>query len=414
MMDKRVVITGVGVLACNGKGKDEFWRALRNGQDGFKPISLFEVDERFRVNIAGEISDFDPTIYMGQKGLRSLDRSTKLLCSAARLCIDDCGYQITDDNTDNVGVSVGTTFGSLKSISDFDRITLTEGPRYTNPALFPNTVINSPASQVSIWNNIQGFNTTISTGFTASIDAMSYACDFIKMDRVKLVYTGSVEELCEPTFLGFHALKYLSGSIEGDRYISCPFDRRRNGITFGEGACLLAFEDLDHARQRKAKIMAEVLGFGYYFDPFRLNKFNPTGIGMIEAMKDALNDAKLLTGDIDYICANANSTPSADRIESKAIKEVFGNRSRHLPVSSIKSMVGESYSAGGAFAAAACVGSLLGGFIPPTINYQIPDPECDLDYVPNQSRSSKLKTILINSFGPSGNHACMILGKYES
>jgi 3-oxoacyl-[acyl-carrier-protein] synthase II len=160
--------------------------------------------------------------------------------------------------------------------------------------------------------------------------------------------------------------------------------------------------------------MAEVLGFGYYFDPFRLNKFNPKGVGMVEAMKDALNDAELSINDIDYICANANSTPSADRIETKAIKEVFGKRSEQIPVSSIKSMVGESYSAGGAFAAAACVGSLLGDFIPPTINYQEPDPVCDLDYVPNKSRNAKLKTILINSFGPSGNHACMILGKYES
>lgn len=413
-MYKQVVITGVGVLACNGKGKDEFWRALKNGQDGFKPITLFEVDDRFRVNIAGEISDFDPTIYMGQKGLRSLDRSTKLLCSAARLCIDDSGFKITDENTDDVGVSVGTTLGSLKSISDFDKVTLTEGPRYTNPALFPNTVINSPASQVSIWNNIQGFNTTISTGFTASFDAMSYACDFIKMDRVKMVYTGSVEELCEPIFLGFHVLKYLSGSIEGDRYINCPFDRRRNGVTFGEGACLLAFEDLEHARERKAKIMARVLGFGYYCDPYRINKFNPKGTGMIEAMKDALADARLTIEDIDYICANANSTPAADKIETQAIKTVFGQRSKFIPVSSVKSMVGESYSAGGAFAAAACVGSLMDGFIPPTINYQEPDPDCDLDYVPNQSRQTKPKTILINSFDPGGNHACMILGKYES
>ncbi|MGE3980192.1 MAG: beta-ketoacyl synthase [Candidatus Omnitrophota bacterium] len=414
MMDKRVVITGVGVLACNGKGKEEFWQALRNGQDGFKPITLFDVDERFRVNIAGEISDFDPTIYMGQKGLRSLDRSTKLLCSAARLCIDDSRYVITEQNTDDVGVSVGTTFGSLKSISDFDKVTLTEGPRYTNPAHFPNTVINSPASQVSIWNNIQGFNTTISTGFTASLDAMSYACDFIKMGRVKMVYTGSVEELCEPTFLGFHALQYLSGSVEGSRYISCPFDRRRNGITFGEGACLLAFEELDHALERNAVIMAEILGFGYYFDPYRLNKFNPRGVGMIEAMKDALNDAKIGIHDIDYICANANSTLSADQIETKAIKEVFGQRSMHIPVSSIKSMVGETYSAGGAFATAACVGSLVNEFIPPTTNFQEIDPECDLDYVPNQSRESKVRNILINSFGPSGNHACMVLGKYES
>ena len=172
--------------------------------------------------------------------------------------------------------------------------------------------------------------------------------------------------------------------------------------------------DLGHAWERKAKMVAKVLGFGYYFDPYRLNKFNPNGTVMIEAMKDGLNDAELSIDDIDYICANANSTPLADRIETKSIKGVFGQRSKNSPESSIKSMVGETYSAGGAFAAAACVGSLTESFIPPTINYKEPDPECDLDYVPNQSRKANVKKILINSFGPSGNHACMVLGKYDS
>lgn len=413
MNKTRVVVTGLGILACNGHGKAEYWQALKEGRHGFQPITLFDVDDRFRVNIAGEVNDFDPKIYMGKKGLRSLDRSTKLLCSAARLCIDDSGFVITEENTDDVGVSVGTTFGSLKSISDFDRVTVTEGPRYTNPAHFPNTVINSPASQVSIWNNIQGFNSTISTGFTASLDAINYACDFIRLERAKLVYTGSVEELCEPTYLGFHTLNYLSGSVEGQAYINCPFDRRRNGVTFGEGACLIACEDLHHAQERGAKILAEVVGYGYYFDPYRMNKFNPKGIGMIEAMRDALDDAELQPEDIDLIFANANSTPAADKIETLAIKEVFGKRSREIPVTAVKSMVGETYSAGGAMAVAAALGSLEENFVPPTLNLTESDPDCDLDYVPNGSRSATVRTILINAFGVSGNHACMILRKYE-
>ncbi|MCA9393219.1 MAG: beta-ketoacyl-[acyl-carrier-protein] synthase family protein [Candidatus Omnitrophica bacterium] len=413
MTSKRIVVTGLGIFACNGHGKEEYWRALREGRHGFQPITLFDIDDRFRVNIAGEINDFDPKIYMGKKGLRSLDRATKLLCSAARLAIDDSGFEITEENTDDVGVSVGTTFGSLKSISDFDRVTLTEGPRYTNPAHFPNTVINSPASQVSIWNNIQGFNTTISTGFTSSIDAMSYAADFIRLNRAKLVYAGTVEELCEPTYLGFHTLEYLSGSRAGETYVSCPFDRRRNGITFGEAACLMAFEDLDHAVKRDAHILAEVVGFGYYFDPFRMNRFNPKGTGMIEVMRDALQDANLAPQDIDVIFANANSTPAADRIETRAIKEVFGSRSREIPVTAVKSMVGETYSAGGALAAAAALGTLEQGFIPPTVNLKELDPDCDLDYVPNESRAAKVATVLINAFGVSGNHASMILRRYE-
>ena len=411
-MGQRVVITGVGILTGNGKGKEEYCQSLKDGRVGYRPITLFDTKE-FLVNIAGEVSDFDAKVYMGQKGLRLLDRSTRLLCSAARLAIDDSGYKITDKNTDDVGVSCGTTLGSLKSIADFDYVTLTEGPRYVNPALFPNTVINSPASQVSIWNNIQGFNTTISTGFTASMDALSYAYDFIQMDRAKMVYAGGVEELCEQTYFGFHALKFLSGAKEGEPFVNCPFDKRRNGITFGEGACLLALEDHKHAKKRGAKILAEILGFGYYFDPFRLHKYNPRGTGVKAALKHLLEEAKLDIKDIDYICANGNSTKAADKIETEAIKEVFGKRAYDIPVSSIKSMVGESYSVSGAFSVAAAVGALQENFIPPTVNYQEKDPDCDLDYVPNQSREAKLNKIMVNTFGPNGSHSSMVLGRYE-
>src|SRR3989338_8047377 len=244
--DKRVVITGLGILASTGQGRKEFWQALKDGKIGYRPVTLFPTD-RFSVNVAGEISDFDAVRYMGPKGLRTLDRSTKLLVSASKLAIADSKFVITDENTDDVGVSVGTTLGSIKSIAEFDEVTLKEGPRYTNPALFPNTVINSPASQVSIWHHIKGFNTTISTGFTASLDAMNYAYDFLQYERAKVIYAGSVEELCWHTFFGFHTLQFLSGSKEGETFVNCPFDRRRNGVTFGEGACLICFEDYDHA-----------------------------------------------------------------------------------------------------------------------------------------------------------------------
>lgn len=411
-MSERIVITGVGIIASNGEGKDAFWTALKKGQVGYKPITLFDT-EQFNTNIAGECTDFDPTIYMGKKGLRTLDRATKLICSAARLCIDDSALKITDENTDDVGVSVGTTFGSLKSIAEFDEVTLKEGPRYTNPALFPNTVINSPASQISIWNNIQGFNTTISTGFTSSIDAMNYASDYILMDRVKVVYTGSVEELCKHTFFGFHVLQYLSGSVKGQEFINCPFDQRRNGATFGEGACIICFEELEHAKARNAHIYAEVKGFGYYFDPYRIHKFNPRGTGMIEAMKNTLDDAQLNPEEIDYICANANSTVAADKIETAAIKNVFGNHSRKIPVSSIKSMTGECYSASGSFATAAAIGVLEQDFIPPTVGLENADPECDLDYVSREARNMHVNNILINSFGVNGSNSCMIISRYN-
>ena len=407
---KRVVITGVGVIASTGQGKKEFWQSLKDGRVGYRPVTLFETGE-FSVHIAGEITDFDPVRYLGSKGLRTLDRSTTLLVAASRLAIADAGFQITDENTDDVGVSVGTTLGSIKSISDFDVVTIKEGPRYVNPALFPNTVINSPASQVSIWNNIQGFNTTISNGFTSSLDAMSYAYDFLQMERAVMIYAGGVEEMCALTFEGFHALQFLSGSKNGEPFINCPFDRRRNGITFGEGACLLAMEDYAHAKKRGADILAEVLGFGYYFDPFRLHKYNPRGPGVKAAMKNALDNAGVAPEDIDYICANANSTPAADKIETQAIKEVFGRRAYEIPVSSIKSMTGECFSVSGAFAAAAAVGVLREGFVPPTVNLREKDPDCDLDYVPNESRPAKVDHVLVTTFGPNGSNCCMVLGR---
>ena len=411
MSNNKIIITGIGILSSNAKGKEDYWTALKEGRNGSKEIDLFDT-QQFPINVGGQVSDFEPQKYMGKKGLRSLDRSTKMLVSASKMAVEDCGLEITDDNTDQIGVSVGTTLGSVKSISDFDEATLKEGPRYTNPAHFPNTVINSSASQVSIWNNIQGFNATISTGFTASIDAMRYAYDFINRDRVKVVFAGGVEEMCLQTFYGFYALKFLSGSIEGDKYINAPFDKRRNGITFGEGACLLAIEDYDHAKKREANMMAEILGFGYWFDPYRINKYNPSGVGVKKAICNALDSAGMDIGEVDCIFANANSTKAADKIESHAIREVFGRYADKIPVSATKSMLGECFSVSGAFSVAAAVGAIVNGFIPPTIGLKEVCSDCDLDYIPgNHGRKLNLKNALIVSFGPNGSCSCVIVGR---
>jgi 3-oxoacyl-[acyl-carrier-protein] synthase II len=411
-MKKRVVITGIGILCGNAKGRADYWQALREGRIGYRPISLFDVAE-YPVKQACEISDFDPKIYLGPKGLRTLDRSTTLVVSAAKMAIEDSKYQITPENTDDTGVAIGTTLGSVKSIADFDTVTLKEGPRAVNPALFPNTVINSPASQISIWHKIAGFNTTLSTGFCAAMDALQYAYDFIQWDRAKVIYAGGVEEFCLPTYLGFNAIEYLSGAKPNQEFVNAPFDRRRNGITLGEGACVIAVEEYEHAKARGAHIWAEILGFGYSFDPFKIHKFNPRGTGMKEAMRLALKENGLKPEDIDYICANANSTQAADKIETEAIKEVFGDHAYKVPVSAVKSMVGECYSVTGAFNVAAGVGAICENFLFPTVNYKEADPACDLDYVPNQWRHADLRHVLVNCFGPNGNNNCMVLKKFE-
>ncbi len=409
-MKKRIVITGLGILTSNAKGRQEYWQAMEEARVGYKPVTLFDASQ-FNVNIAGEISDFDPKIYMGQKGLRTLDRSTTMIVSSAKLAVQDCGFEITEENTNDVGVSVGTTLGSVKSIAEFDEVTLKEGPRYTNPALFPNTVINSPASQISIWCKIKGFNTTISTGFTASMDAMNYAYDFLQYGRAHLIFTGGVEEMCFHTFYGFYALRFMSGSKDGESFINCPFDKRRNGVTFGEGACMMAMEEYDHAKARGANMLGEVLGFGSSFDPFRINKYNPRAAGLIRSMNFALQDAELKPEDIDCIYANANSTIMADKMETHAIKEVFGQYAYQIPITATKSLLGECYSVSAAFATSAALGTLNKDFIPPTINLLERDPDCDLDYVPLKTRYTKVNNIMVISAGPNGSNTCVILSR---
>jgi 3-oxoacyl-[acyl-carrier-protein] synthase II len=280
-----------------------------------------------------------------------------------------------------------------------------------NPSHFPNTVINSPASRVSIRFQIKGFNTTISTGFCASLDAICYASDFIRLGRAVTVLAGGVEELCEETFLGFHRLGYLSGS-DGSAPICCPFDSRRNGIIFSEGAGILVLEDSAHALRRGAEILAAVRGYGNSFDASPGTDSRKGGAGLEEAIRIALRDASLSPEDIDYISSCANSTKELDRMETRVIKEVFGKYSYAIPVSSIKSMLGESFSASGSLSMISAVGALRNGFVPPTMNYREKDADCDLDYVANSPQRRDVKNVLVLSSDPYGNNTAIILGNF--
>lgn len=406
----RIVITGMGVLSPIGVGRENFWEALTMGKSGFREITLFDTSP-FRVHIGGEV-DFDPVEFLGKKGLRDLDRSTRLVCSAARLAIDDSRLVIDEDTTHSTGVSIGSTFGSLHSISQFDRTGLIEGPKFVNPSHFPNTVINSPASQVSIRFYIKGFNTTISTGFCASLDVISYADDFIRMKRAKVVLAGGVEELCEETFMGFYKLGCLSG-IDGSEPICCPYDRRRNGLILSEGAGVIILEEEGHAIERGANILAVLKGCGNSFDPEAEIGFNHDGRGLKEAIEIALNDALIMPQEIDCVISCANSTRGLDRLEAKALKEALGEFAYRIPVTSIKSVIGETYSASGALSLSAALGVLQRCIIPPTLNYKERDPECDLDYVSGVPRKKDIKNILITSADPYGQNAAIIIGRYE-
>lgn len=415
MRKKRTVITGLGVVSPIGIGKDAFFQSLKEGRSGIKPITLFDVS-KYKVKVGGEISDFDPAVILGKRGLLDLDRSTKLLLSSAKLALDDSGLQINGDNSSRVGVCVGTTLGSLDSYSKFDREAIMDGPRYANPSLFLNTVVNSPASRVGIKFKITGFNSTISTGMCAALDALDYVCDFIDLDRVHTGMVGTVEDLALESFLGCYKLQCLSGINGKSEPVSCPFDKRRNGIVLSEGAVTFIVEDIETALKRNAYLYAVILGAASTFDPGHPYKYNPEGQGMVRAMRMALKDADLNPEDIDCIFANASSTQDADTIEVRAIKEVFGDQAKSIPVTSVKSNLGEAFAVSGGFSLAAALGAMQNGFIPALINYSTRDPDCDLNFVLNGNKNenaSPLSRIMINTFSSNGANSVTIIGRSE-
>ncbi len=412
MHKKRLVITGVGVVSPIGIGKDQFWHSLWEGQAGFRPISLFDASD-LKVGVAGEISDFNPQEILGKKGLIDLDRATTLLLSSAKFCLQDSQIELTNINSVITGICVGTTFGSLNSLSEFDEQSLQEGPNFVNASRFPNTVINSPASRLAIRYGVKGPNATVSTGFCASLDALEYAVDMINSGRAERIIVGGLEEMCVQTFLGFYRLGYLSGLKNNYEPVSCPFDKRRDGIVFSEGCGIFMVEELDAAVDRNAHIYAEILGIGSDFDPFRLHKFNPKASGMIEAMFSALEDASIEAGEVDCIYANANSTPDGDSVESRAIKEVFQKQADKIPVTAIKSMTGESFSAGGSFSLAGALGTLETGLIPPIVNLEEADVKCRLNFVYDSARMDNVDKIMINAFGPNGANSALVIGRYS-
>ncbi|MDD5431727.1 MAG: beta-ketoacyl-[acyl-carrier-protein] synthase family protein [Candidatus Omnitrophica bacterium] len=402
MQNKRMVITGLGVISPSGIGKSEFFSNILSGKSGIKPITLFQV-AGLRSSLAGEIYDFDAKEILGDVGLVDLDRANLFLSSAGKLALDDAKLTINGYNTNRIGVSVGSAFGNLHSISRFDRESLVEGAQYVNPSIFPNTVGNSVASRLNIRFGIKGFSSSLSTGISSALDALNYGCDFVKLDKADIVLVGGVESLSEELFLGFNKLNYLASNGLNSKEMTCPFDKRRNGIILSEGAAVLVLENLSSAKERKADIYAEIIEIGSCFG---------RGEGIAEAMQLALTNSGFNPNKIDCIFANANSTKNADIAETLAIKKVFGEAAYKIPITAIKSMLGESLGASGAFSLSAAIGALRNDLIPPTINYQEKDETCDLDYCLNEARNKKLSNIMVNSFDPRGTSTSVIIRKF--
>ncbi len=411
MKKARIVITGVSVISPIGIGKDIFWENLSNGVSGIKPITLFDVS-KFNSKQAGEISDFDPKSYLGQKGIRHIDRTSLLVSSATVLAIKDANLESVYSG-DELGIVVGSTYGSIDSISSFDFQSLREGPNYVNPMDFPNTVLNAPASRASIFCKATGLNTTISNGVTSSIDSIIYASDFLRMGRVKAVVAGGVHGLTHDIFWGSHSSKILAGSRNGTLEICAPFDKRRNGMVIGEASALVILETLEDALKRNAHIYAEVKGYGTAFEPKMAVTKDYQIDGNKRAITNAINDADLTLHDISYISANAYSGIYGDALETQVIKDVFGMRANLIPVTAVKSMTGECFDASGALQTVAALMSIKTHIVPPTINYQESDEACDLDYVPNKSRVMPVKNVLINSSSRLGNNSSLIISRYR-
>lgn len=411
-MSKRIVVTGIGIVSPLCIGKEMFWDSLWMGKSGIKPISLFDTSWS-KSKLAGEITNFDTKEILGNKGIRTFDRLTGLTLAASKLALDDASILREEAIKNKMGVVVGTMLGSIRSISEFDKELITEGPRYVNPMNFPRTLNSSPASEISIRYGMKGLNSTLSTGFSAGLDAIGYAAELLNSGRIDAVLVGGTEELCIQTFLGFYKSGFLSGSKNGKKEVSAPFDKMRNGIILGEGACMLVLEEFYLARKREAKIYAEVSGYATAFDAYRTDNYSLKGEGARRAMRTAIQESGLEPKDIDYICAAANSTIECDLMETRAIKDIFGCRAKKIPVSSIKSILGESLGASGVFQVVASIGALIYGKIPPTINLEESGSGCDLDYVPNKMRKTDVNRALVNAFSPDGKNSSIIISRYE-
>ncbi|MGH7198673.1 MAG: beta-ketoacyl-[acyl-carrier-protein] synthase family protein [Candidatus Omnitrophota bacterium] len=410
MIKNRVVITGIGVVSPIGIGRASFWKALTEGKSGIKPVSLFDTS-KVGSKLAGEIGNFVPEEILGQKALRNLDRTTLLGLCAAKLCLDDAHFQVNEENANDVGVVLGSTMGGVWSINEFDKEGVRNGPRSVNPALFPNTVMNAPASQISIRFGIKGFNTTISTGFTSSLEALEYAKQFIALNRASSVLVGGVEELCEQTYKGCYKLKFLSGSKEEHSELCAPFDRRRNGAVLGEGSVMFLLENYESAKKRNAKIYAELKGVGSAYDEDSFYRYNIKVVGAKRAIERALQESDIALEDIDYVASGANSTLDGDVAESRALQFTLGMVQKNVVASSSKSMIGETFSAGGAFQVATGLLSLDQRVIPPTINFEKKDIRCQVDCVPNEARQAKIRNVLVTNLSPMGQNAAAVLSK---
>jgi len=412
MNSKRVVITGLGALSPLGNDVKTSWNNAINGVSGVGPITRVNADE-YPAKVAAELKDFKIEDYMDKKEARKMDRFTQYAVVSAKMAVEDAGLDINESNADRIGVWVGSGIGGLETLEQQFETFLTKGPRRVSPFFVPMMIPDMATGQISISLGAQGVNSCTVTACATGTNSIGDAFKVIQRGDADVMISGGTEApLTRMSFAGFSANKALSTNPD-PKTASRPCDKNRDGFVMGEGAGIVVLEELEHALNRGATIYAEVVGYGSTGDAYHITAPAPNGEGGVRAMKEAIKDAGLSPVDIDYINAHGTSTPYNDKFETIAIKEVFGEHAYKLAVSSTKSMTGHLLGAAGGIEAIFSVLAIKEGIIPPTINIETPDEDCDLDYVPDQARRQDVNVVLSNSLGFGGHNATLIFKKYE-
>lgn len=412
-MQHRVVVTGLGIISPLGVGTDKTWDALIAGKSGIGPVSSFDATE-FPARIGGEVRDFDPSDYLERKEARRMDRFAQFAVAAAKMALADAGLVIEGDDVYRTGVIIGSGIGGMRTLEEQARVFIERGPSRVSPFFIPMMISDMASGQVSIVVGAKGPNSTAVTACASGAHSIADSLALIRRGAADCMITGGSEAaITGLAYAGFCAAGTLSTNNDAPEKASRPFDAKRNGFVMGEGCGILILESLEHAVARKARILAEIVGAGLTGDAHHMTAPHPDGDGAARAMQEALRDAGLTAEDVDYVNAHGTSTELNDKMETKAIKRALGDHAHKVAVSSTKSMTGHLLGAAGGLEAAVSVLTITRGMIPPTINYEYPDPECDLDYVPNKPRQKQIEAALSNSFGFGGHNAVLAFRRYH-
>ncbi len=411
-MKRRVVITGAGVIQSLGFDVETFWNNIKDGKNGISLVTRFDTINH-DTKVAAEITGFDPTNYMDRKEAKRMDRFTHYAMAAAKQAMESSGLKPENEDPYRMGVIVGSGIGGIETLEDQHGVLMNRGPGRVSPFFITNLIANMASARIAINYGLKGFNECVVTACATGNNAIGDAFKVIQRGDAEVMFTGGSEAAITPlSFAGFCSNKAMT--TNPDPTTACrPFDAARDGFVMGEGAGILILEEYEHAKKRNANILAEIVGYGCTCDAYHITAPDPEGTGGIRCMQLALEDAGIKPGDVGYVNAHGTSTPLNDAGETRVIKSVFGQHTAKLAVSSTKSMTGHLLGAAGAIEAIITAMALKEGFLPPTANYNTPDPECDLDYIPNKGRKADVKYAISNALGFGGHNAVLVLKKYE-